>query len=270
MASKNSIFSDNWVDIVFEDRNQAYGAYEIRKKNGKITGLALLLAILFFTFVVSLPVIIRVISGIIPEKQDLKMTEVTTLEEPPPLDKEEPPPPPAEPPPPLKSTVQFTPPVIVEEVPEEETPPTQEEMKEVDAGTTTQEGDETGVDLSLLETGKGNEVVEEPAPVETFKIVEQPPVFPGGDAELMKYIMKSIKYPPIAKENGITGTVYVEFVVDQNGEVVDVRVARGAQSKDLDTEAVRVIKSLPKWTPGRQTGKAVRVQFTLPIRFVLN
>jgi TonB family protein len=120
------------------------------------------------------------------------------------------------------------------------------------------------------EYGNSREIDENPPQVETYKIVEQPPVFPGGEYELLKYISKSIKYPPIAKENRITGTVYVEFVVDQNGEVVDVRVARGAASKDLDQEAVRVIKSLPKWTPGRQTGKAVRVQFTLPIKFVLS
>ena len=74
----------------------------------------------------------------------------------------------------------------------------------------------------------------------------------------------------MAKENGITGTVYVQFVVDQNGEVVDVTVVRGAASKDLDQEATRVIKALPKWTPGKQTGKPVRVQFTLPIKFVLS
>ena len=268
MEPQNSIFSDNWTDIVFEGRNQDYGAYEIRRKNSKNTGLALLLAIVFFSLVVSLPVIIRLISDVLPEDKVIKSEEVV-LAEPPPLDKEEPPPPPAEPPPPLKSTVQFTPPVIVEEVPEDP-PPTQEEMKEVDAGATTQVGDENGVDLSLLDQGKGNEVVEEPAPPQTFTIVEQMPGFPGGDGELMKFIQKTIKYPAMAKENGITGTVYVQFVVDQNGEVVDVTVVRGAASKDLDQEATRVIKALPKWTPGKQTGKPVRVQFTLPIKFVLS
>lgn len=269
MATKNSIFSDDWVELVFEGRNQLYGAYEIRRKNASNTALSLFLAIALFTLAISMPVILKVISGVLPEEKEIKNVEVTTLEEPPPLDEEEPPPPPAEPPPPLKSTVQFTPPVIVEEVPEDP-PPTQEEMKEVDAGAQTVQGEEGGVDLSLLETGKGNEIVEEPKPVETFTIVEQMPQFPGGDAELMKYIQKNIKYPPIAKENGITGTVYVQFVVDQNGEVVDIVVVRGAPSKDLDQEAMRVIKSLPKWTPGKQTGKPVRVQFTLPIKFVLS
>jgi protein TonB len=104
---------------------------------------------------------------------------------------------------------------------------------------------------------------------EIFMVVENMPKFPGGDLGLMKYIQKKVKYPPIAKEYNITGKVYISFVVDKSGSVTNVKVVRGVD-KNLDAEAVRVIKSLPKYKPGKQRGKAVRVMFTVPINFTLN
>ena len=104
---------------------------------------------------------------------------------------------------------------------------------------------------------------------EIFMVVENMPEFPGGDLGLMKYIQKNVKYPPIAKEYNITGKVYISFVVDKSGSVTNVKVVRGVD-KNLDAEAVRVIKSLPKYKPGKQRGKAVRVMFTVPINFTLN
>ena len=95
------------------------------------------------------------------------------------------------------------------------------------------------------------------------------PEFPGGDAGLMKYIQNNVKYPPIAKEYNITGKVFVSFIVDKSGSVSDVKIARGVD-KSLDAEALRVVKSLPKYKPGKQRGKAVRVMFTIPINFTLN
>ena len=104
---------------------------------------------------------------------------------------------------------------------------------------------------------------------EVFMVVERMPEFPGGDLGLMKYIQKNIKYPPIAKEYNITGKVYVQFIVEKDGSVTNVKVVRGVD-KNLDAEAVRVVKSLPKYKPGKQRGKAVRVMFTIPISFTLN
>ena len=95
------------------------------------------------------------------------------------------------------------------------------------------------------------------------------PEFPGGDLELRKYIAQNIQYPEIAKENGIQGKVFVQFVVNQKGEVEQVKVVRGVDPS-LDKEAVRVIQSLPKWKPGSQRGKPVKVSFTVPINFQLN
>jgi len=108
------------------------------------------------------------------------------------------------------------------------------------------------------------EVVEE----QIFTIVEEMPSFPGGEAALMKYLGNNIKYPAIAKDAGIQGTVFVTFVIDENGNVKDVRVLRSIGG-GCDEEAIRVVQNMPKWSPGKQRGKAVKVQYNLPIRFTL-
>lgn len=111
-------------------------------------------------------------------------------------------------------------------------------------------------------------VEEEPAEPDFFTIVEDMPSFPGGDAALLKFIAEHVEYPSIAKENGITGVVYVSYIVDKDGSVKDVKVVRGADPF-LDKEAVRVVKTLKGYKPGKQRGKPVPVQFTIPIRFQL-
>ncbi len=115
------------------------------------------------------------------------------------------------------------------------------------------------------------EIVEEEEEEEAkvFVIVENMPEFPGGQKGLRKHIAKSVQYPEIAKENGIQGKVYVKFVVNQTGNIEQVKVLRGVDPA-LDKEAIRVIKSLPKWKPGSQRGKPVKVSFTVPIYFQLN
>ena len=129
------------------------------------------------------------------------------------------------------------------------------------------------VDEAKIETTESDEMVaieiEEESDEEFFMVVENMPEFPGGDAGIMKYIQKNVKYPPIAKEYNITGKVFVSFIVDKSGSVSDVKIARGVD-KSLDAEALRVVKSLPKYKPGKQRGKAVRVMFTIPINFTLN
>ncbi len=112
-------------------------------------------------------------------------------------------------------------------------------------------------------------IIEEEDDDEFFMVVENMPEFPGGDLGLMKYIQRNVKYPAIAKEYNITGKVYVSFIVDKSGSVTNVKVVRGVD-KNLDAEALRVVKSLPKYKPGKQRGIAVRVMFTIPINFTLN
>ena len=123
-----------------------------------------------------------------------------------------------------------------------------------------------------------NEVIEEYVPVEVeeeevqeqeiFQIVEEMPAYPGGDQRLMEYVAKNIKYPQIARETGIQGRVFVGFVVEPDGSVSNVKVLRGIGG-GCDEEAVRVVKSMPKWKPGKQRGKAVRVSYMLPVNFKL-
>ncbi len=122
------------------------------------------------------------------------------------------------------------------------------------------EDTEVEFDISLEE--------EETDDAPVFFIVEEMPEFPGGDTELRKYIAQSVKYPVIAQENGIQGRVYVQFVVGTDGKVSQVKVARGVDP-NLDKEAIRVVQSMPKWKPGKQRGKAVKVSYTVPINFVL-
>lgn len=114
------------------------------------------------------------------------------------------------------------------------------------------------------------EVVEEPEEDEVvFVIVESMPEFPGGQQALFKYLNENVKYPVIAQENGIQGRVICQFVVNKDGSIVDVEVVRSGGDPSLDKEAVRVIKSMPKWKPGKQRGKPVRVKYTVPVNFKL-
>lgn len=109
---------------------------------------------------------------------------------------------------------------------------------------------------------------EEEAEDEIFQVVEQDPEYPGGVEALYKFIQQNLKYPQLAKENNITGRVFVQFVVEKDGSVSNVKAARDIGG-GCGAEAVRVIKAMPKWTPGKQRGKAVRAAYTLPVNFVL-
>jgi protein TonB len=125
--------------------------------------------------------------------------------------------------------------------------------------------DETIIDVAPIIQAEEEEEEEE---AQVFFIVEEMPEFPGGELALRKFIGNSIKYPVIAQENGIQGKVYVTFVVNRDGAVSGARIARGVDPS-LDKEALRVVNGLPKWKPGKQRGKPVRVSYTVPINFVL-
>ncbi|NLC50201.1 MAG: energy transducer TonB [Bacteroidales bacterium] len=157
-------------------------------------------------------------------------------------------------------------------------PPPEPEVPEIIE--VTEEKVETKIDLSSLEDDQSKaqiqtytpppppKPVEEEATDEIFVVVEKQPEFPGGTTALMKFLGDNIKYPVIAQENGIQGRVITNFVVERDGSISDVQVVRG-QDPSLDKEAVRVIKTMPRWTPGQQRGKPVRVRFTLPVVFRL-
>jgi protein TonB len=250
-------------DMVFEDKNKAYGAYDLRRNHNKRVAIALLITGLSFLFVVSLPAIIDWIKNVTEEVEvPVDITQVD-LTPPPPIDETEPPPPPP-PPPPVMETVKFTPPVVTDEEVTEDPPPVQtEETPQI--STVTQEG--TGNEEIIIPEETGNGVVEEVVEA-PMTIVEQMPTFPGGDAEMYKYLAKNIQYPQVEKEAGISGTCYVTFVVEKDGSITDVKVLRGVSGgPGCDREAMRVVKSMPPWKPGKQNGREVRVQFNVPIKF---
>jgi len=270
------ILKSNFLDILFDGRNKEYGAYDLRKQYDKrvrnsILGTASLFILILGGYLINNYV--QAEEAKKPKKpviQEIKIEDVKIPDDPktPP-----PPPPPPAPPPPVKPSVQFTPPVIKKdnEVPPEEEPPKHEDLKDKAVSTKTVEGDPNGIDPGLLSDSKGTGVVDAPPPAkeEIFTFVEQPPTFPGGEEALAKYLSKNIRYPRVAQENGISGTVFVQFVVDSEGNIKDVKTVGAAKGGGLEEEAVRVVKTMPKWKPGKQNGRQVSVQFNLPIRFTL-
>jgi periplasmic protein TonB len=270
LGSKIDLFKPEWLDVVFAGRNKSYGAYDLRKDNSKTTSRAIIIGSILFIVVVSLPLIIRYISGILPENEQVKITEVV-LASPPPINKEELPPPPPEPPKPKIDQIKFPPPVVVpaEEVRDEE-PPTIEELKVADPGQKTIEGDPNAdivIDEPVGEAPKEVEVTEDNS-IKDFASVEVLPEFNGGMAGWGKYLRKNLKYPPMARENNITGRVIMSFVVEKNGTLTDIKVLRGIGG-GCDEEASRVLRKAPAWKPGIQNGRPVRVAYTMPIFFQL-
>jgi protein TonB len=126
---------------------------------------------------------------------------------------------------------------------------------------------ETKIEVTQIQIAQTVEKEKEEEKI--FVIVEEMPEFPGGELSLRKYIASAIKYPTVAQENGVQGTVFVSFVVDRDGGVSDVKVVRGVDPS-VDKEAMRVVSNLPKWKPGKQRGKPVRVSYSVPIHFRLD
>lgn len=174
----------------------------------------------------------------------------------------------------VKSSIKFTAPVIKkdDEVKPDEELKTQDELMSTKTAIGT--FDVKGNDDANGEVLKAKEVIAEPEPPKheeenkVFDIVEQQPLFPGGPAALMKYLSENTKYPVVAQENGVQGRVTVQFVVEKDGSISDVHVLRGVDPS-LDKEAVRVVKSMPRWTPGKQNGITVRVNYRVPVLFRL-
>ncbi|MBX0334033.1 energy transducer TonB [Pontibacter sp. HSC-14F20] len=263
-------------DIVFEGRNRAYGAYLLRKIYNKHITIAATVAIALFFLFLSIPLITKMIKGDQEEAQvvDRIVTEVD-LAPPPPLDEATPPPPPPPPPdlppppPPVRAQVKFTPPVVKRdaEVQEEEKVPDQSELEDVDIGTETVEGVK-GAPLDLGDIDGTSDVVAEVVEEKPYTYVEQMPEFPGGESEMMKYLGKNIRYPAAAQRAGVEGLVVLSFVVSRTGEISEIEVVKSLGS-GTDEEAVRVVKTMPKWSPGKQNGRSVPVRYTLPVRFAI-
>ena len=275
--SKIDLISSDWVDLVFEGRNKAYGAYRLRKSTTKRNILAMVAVVLLLIVAF---IILTVKNFVDEQRAKVAMTQVAELtnydqpkkkaevkqkkvEVEPERVVER-----------VKSSIKFTAPVIKkdEEVKPDEELKTQDELMSTKTAIGT--FDVKGNDDANGEILKAKEVIAEPEPPKheeenkVFDIVEQQPLFPGGPTALMKYLSENTKYPVVAQENGVQGRVTVQFVVEKDGSISDVHVLRGVDPS-LDKEAVRVVKSMPRWTPGKQNGITVRVNYRVPVLFRL-
>ena len=271
MLKNINLNSPDWCELVFTGKNKEYGAYELRKSSSSRHIRALLIVMAGAILIMVLPAIIK---SVVPQHAKEQMLEVTALSD---LTMETKVPEEnvvrnieAPPPPKLKSTIKFTPPVIKadKEVNDNEEIKTQEELTTskmaISVADVQGTDSEDAIDIADLKDNK--EVIQEET--KPYTAVEQMPEFPGGTTELLKYIAEHLKYPVIAAEQGIQGIVTIRFVVSPSGEVTDIQILRKLDPA-CDKEAMRVIKSLPKWMPGKQNGKAVPVYFTVPVRFKL-
>lgn len=256
---KLDILNSQWLEIVFEGRNKLYGAYDLRKSTSKTSVRALIVGSIVFGLAVSAPLIISMLPDGSDDDQTLD-TKITTVKLPP---KEQPkenvPPPP--PPPPKVDQVKFVKPVVAkaEEVTEE--PPKIEEIKQKNIGDENIKGD-PNAELTVEPVGNGpGDVVAEDNSVYNTAGIQVLPEPQGGIQKFYEFIGKNFRTPD---EEGVAGKIYVTFVVEKDGSLTDIKVVRDI-GYGTGKEAMRVLKSCPKWNPGEANGKKVRVQYSLPI-----
>jgi protein TonB len=272
LGSNLDIMGPQWTDLIFKNRNQAYGAYELRKQNSRTTNRAMMIALGIFVLVISMPTIVNAIRGFVPKADPVYKETVIKLIPPPPIA--------TVPPPPVlperqviahNSTVIFPPPIVRPDPEAHQEPPTDKALEQADPGQKTLHGDE-GAPVNIddnVGTEKIDGVTEHKAEDNTpFVAVEVAPVFPGGEEAFGKFLHDHIRYPAVAKENGTQGRAFIQFIVERDGSLTDLKILRDPGS-GLGEEAVRVLKISPHWRPGIQNGKPVRVQYTVPINFSL-
>ncbi|MGK6349886.1 energy transducer TonB [Parapedobacter sp. DT-150] len=268
---KQDIFSQHWLDIIFEGRNKQYGAYVLRRNASKNTNLALCIA--SSVFVVSLlgPLIKNRFSPDAASQvldQPLKPGVIVELTPPPPIDKSLSQPPAAAPPAPRTSQVRMSAPVVVRADQVTEEPPSIATLKLANPGSQTLAGNPDAAihidvplgdghgDVAVTETGGQSDV--------PFTAVEIEPSFPGGMEAFLKYVQENYRYPPQAMEHGVKGKIILAFIVERDGSLTDITIMRDLKF-GTGEEAVRLLTTSPKWTPGIQNGRPVRVAYTLPI-----
>lgn len=263
-----------WLATVYADRHRAYGGYALRRAEARHTLRGLAAGLVFVALVFLVPMGVyrwqQRMAARVPAEQ-VRVVTYHQLAPPPPIERREPPAPPPEAPVP-KAKPRYAPPVVKpdEEVPDEELPPTVEELALLDPGPQARPGDSViwAEEPVAVAEPEPEPEPEPPAPVKPFVMAEVMPEFPGGIEALYAHLAREIRYPVPAMENGIQGKVFVRFVVQADGRVTDAQVLRGIGG-GCDEEALRVVRALPRWTPGRQNDRAVPVEYTLPVRFVL-
>ncbi len=280
MAKDVDLSSKEWTDLIFEGKNKEFGAYELRNQSVRRHNLAMLsvVFVIIAALLISLGVsrMERVEETITAEAEQSMVSVDTSQDEPEP--EEEPEERFEEPeveevlPEEVLNTVKVTELAIVDDdqVSKEDEIKTQEELTQTETAFGASDFDQGTDDVTVVREIKNEVVVEEkkPEPEKIFTAVEENPQFPGGEKAMYEYLSKNIRYPEMAQQNNISGRVTVQFVVEKNGAIGEVKVVRG-KDPDLDKEAVRVVKSMPNFIPGKMNGQAVRVWYTLPITFKL-
>ena len=274
------LISNEWSDMMFENRNKEYGAYVLRRQTGRRNVISMVAVLLLFAAVMVFMIAKNAYEAY--QKEHAVMDQVTELsaltqqkkkeakverkeipvkqEQQQVVEK-------------VKSSVKFTAPVIKkdDEVKPEDELKSQDEImnSKVAVGALNVVGnDENGEVLKVKEVIATEPVKPKEEENKVFDVVEQMPSYPGGMGALMQYLSSNIKYPVIAEENGIQGRVICTFVVERDGSITDVRIAKSVDPS-LDKEAMRVVSKMPRWIPGKQNGSAVRVKYTLPVTFRL-
>ena len=280
--AKIDLYDPKWVDMVFAGKNKEYGAYQLRKGTSGRNIKALLILVIAAALVGGF-LAWKVIEQKQAEEQQAYMEamELAKLQQQ--AKKEEKKKEPVKPKvemkkeiPVARETQKFTAPVIKkDELVKEENQVKQ--MDKLDDKVAVGTENKEGVKDRTVEAVRNDIAVAAPPPppapkpevaTKIFDVVEEMPSFPGGNGALMSYLASNIKYPVVAQENGVQGRVIVSFVVERDGSISDVKVARSVDPS-LDREAQRVVKSMPRWSPGKQNGSTVRVKYTVPVVFRL-
>lgn len=278
--AKIDLYDPKWVDMVFAGKNKEYGAYQLRKgtsgRNIKALAILLTAAALIGAFLIW-----KIQSQKAEEARQAYMEamELANLQKQAKKDKPVekkvmPKTPPKKEIPEVRQTQKFTAPVIKkDELVKEENQVKQ--MDKLDDKVAVGSKDQEGTKDRTVEAVRTEVAVNTPPPApkeevtnKVFDVVEKMPAFPGGDAALMAYLKNNVRYPVIAQENGVQGRVVISFVVERDGSITDVRVAKSVDPS-LDKEAMRVISGMPRWQAGMQNGSPVRVKYNVPVAFRL-
>lgn len=271
----SNLYKSSWTDLIFKNRNKAYGAYQLRAESSSITTKALLIAGSVFILLFAGPSIYKRLYPVHVEA-DMSSTTVVDIAPPPvtaklPEQKMDLPKP--EPSKEKLNTVKLPAKIVVTEQPAiDETPPSLDQLENAVVGQVTQSGTATHESATPAAASSGNgEGVAPPTDNTVYdgSVIEKYPEFEGGMAAWAKFIQRNLRYPEEAMEKETQGKVFVSFVVEKDGSISNVSVIKGI-GNGCDEEAVRVIKKSPRWKPGQQHNTTVRVRYTMPLAFMLN
>ncbi len=276
--SKIDLYDPQWVNMIFQGRNKAYGAYKLRTSISKRNVMAIIIMLIAAAIIASILGIQAIVkanqqkvavttsvelSQLANKKKAVVEKRTVVKEEKKEVVKQ------------VKSSIKFTAPVIKKDNEVKKEIVSQEDLNNTKTAVGAFDVKGNSDQGTVL---KAEQEIAQPAPPapkpsaeienKVFDVVEQMPSFPGGTSALMSYLNSNVKYPVVAQENGVQGRVVISFVVEKDGSITDVQVVKSVDPS-LDREASRVVRSMPRWNPGKQNGQAVRVKYDVPVSFRL-